>query len=327
VTERTYRSLYDRCRKSINSRLLRYSKTPHPAVVYDPIRHILSAGGKRVRPVLTMLACEAVGGRAAEALDAAAAIEMLHTFTLVHDDVMDHAAVRRGKPTIHTKWDENAAILAGDALAALAYRAILRTENRLTEVLGAFNDAFITVCDGQGFDKEFELRTDITVDRYLLMIRKKTARMISASAEIGALIGGGTPHEVRALRSFGEHLGTAFQIQDDLLDIEGTPEEFGKAIGGDVKEGKRTYLLVRALELTGGADRRFLSSLAPGANVTQADIRRVRAIYHRAGVLDDARNAMERITIRAQRSLLGLKATPARSTLMWISAQLLKRNR
>jgi len=327
LTERRLQTLYTRYRKSINRRLSEYAKTRRPATVYAPIRHILSAGGKRVRPVLTLLSCEAVGGSAGDALDAAAAIEMLHNFTLIHDDVMDHAPVRRGRPTIHTRWDENVAILAGDALAAQAYRAILRSPRRLKKILGAFNDAFITVCEGQGYDKEFERRNDITIGRYMMMIRKKTGRMISVSTEIGALIGGGTPREVGALRSFGEQLGTAFQIRDDLLDIAGTPEEFGKTIGGDVKEGKRTYLLIRALALTGGAERRFLASLAPESRITQADIRRVRGIYLRAGVLDDALDEVERRTHRAQRSLKSLRPTAARGMLMWIADQLLRRNR
>jgi len=298
-----------------------------PATVYDPIRYALSSGGKRIRPVLTLLACEAAGGKLHQALNAAAALEMLHNFTLIHDDVMDHAPVRRGKPTIHTKWDENVAILSGDALAARAYRVILRSQRRLKEILDVFNDAFITVCEGQGFDKEYESRNDITISAYIMMIRKKTGRMFSASTEIGALIGGGTPREVKALRSFGEHLGTAFQIQDDLLDIAGAPEKFGKAIGGDVKEGKRTYLLLRALELTGGAERRFLASLAPDSRITQADIRRVRGIYVRKGVLNDARNEVERRTHQAMRSLGPLRPTRARGMLMWIADQLLRRNR
>lgn len=327
MTERRFQTLYTRYRKTIDRRLSRYSKTVRPGTVYDPIRYILSSGGKRIRPVLTLLSCEAVGGNLHEALDAAAALEMLHNFTLIHDDVMDHAPVRRGKPTIHRKWDENVAILSGDALAAQAYRIILRSRQHLKEILDVFNDAFITVCEGQGFDKEFELRNDITISRYIMMIRKKTGRMISASTEIGALIGGGTAREVKGLRRFGEHLGTAFQIQDDLLDITGTPEKFGKTIGGDVKEGKRTYLLLRALECTRGAERRFLASLAPGSRITQADIRRVRGIYVRTGVLDDARNEMERRTHQAMHSLGFLRPSRARSVLMWIADQLLRRNR
>lgn len=300
--------------------------TKRPFSVYKPVRYILSAGGKRVRAVLVLIACEAVGGRTVKALDAAVAIEILHNFTLVHDDVMDNAELRRGLPTIHEKWDEDIAILAGDELAALAYRSLLKTKTPcLQRVAEIFTDTFIEVCEGQGFDKEFETQRDVSLKDYIVMIQKKTASMIAAAAEIGAMVGGGTKHEVNALRRFGHYLGIAFQIQDDLLDIIGSEKEFGKTIGGDIMEGKKTYLLLKAFELATRKDKVLLQSVMQKKRVTKATVERVREVYEREGVIDAAREEITRCTRRAQQYLKQLKPSKAREMLFWLSHQLLNR--
>lgn len=277
--------------------------------------------------MLVVLSCEVVGGNPQHALDAAVAVEILHNFTLVHDDVMDHADVRRGKPTVHKQWDENVAILVGDELIAHAYRSLLKTKSsRIQEVMNVFTDAFIQVCEGQGLDKEFESKRNVELSDYLLMIKKKTARVFSGAAEIGALIGDGTSNRVQGLRRFGKHLGLAFQIQDDLLDIVGDEEEFGKTIGGDVMEGKKTYLFLTALKRTTGGDRRFLQSLEPRNGVTKSKIARVKEIYGRVGVLDAARAEISRHTLLAERALSVVPAGNAREMLARLAQRLVGRN-
>ena len=295
--------------------------------MYEPIRYVLTTGGKRVRSVLTLLACEAAGGKARDALAAATAVEILHNFTLVHDDVMDNAAVRRGMPTVHRRWDTNVAILSGDQMVALAYRLLLSVPaQRRARVLDVFTDAFTQVCEGQGLDKEFESRRGVTIGEYFQMIRKKTGRVISAASEIGGILGGGTAREVRALRTFGEHLGRAFQVQDDLLDIVGSEREFGKAIGGDIVEGKKTFLLLAALGTSHGKDRALLQAVAGKRSSSRATVRKVKSIYQRTGVLDDARMEISRSTNRAQRALGDLRPGKARDTLLWLSGRLLERH-
>lgn len=276
--------------------------------------------------MLVLLSCEAVGGNSRHALDAAAAIEMLHNFTLIHDDVMDNASLRRNRPTVHTKWDANVAILAGDELIALAYQTLLRAKVKNNhDITRVFTNAFIEVCEGQGFDKEYERQNNVTVKEYLLMIRKKTSRVISAAAEIGALIGEGTPREVLSLKMFGEHLGMAFQIRDDLLDITGDEEEFGKKIGGDIREKKKTFLLLNALERTTKNDSAFLRSLKSRKRITAADINRTRAIYNNNGIMELSHKEIRKHTILAQQSLSRLREHRSTQMLLWLSDQLLKR--
>lgn len=326
MPENTFQKLYQAHARNIEKRLTALIDRNEPSSVYDPIRYVLNAGGKRLRSVLVLLSCGAVGCKTRNALDAAAAIEILHNFTLVHDDVMDNAAVRRGRPTVHTKWDDNVAILAGDELIAQAYRSLLKTRHsNIQSVLHIFTDAFIQVCEGQGLDKEFEGKPGIKLDEYLLMISLKTGRIISAACEMGAVLGNGTAWQVKALRAFGEHLGRAFQIQDDLLDVAGDEDTFGKTIGGDIVEGKKTFLLLTALERARGKDRSLLKSLRPGNGTTATTVRRVREVYERTGTVDAARSAIIASTQKAQRSLEHLPHTQARAVLHWLSDQLVER--
>ena len=224
----------------------------HPRDLREGCRYVLAAGGKRVRSVLVLLAAEAVGGSARAAADAGAAVELLHNFTLVHDDVMDHADTRRGRPTVHRRWDLNTALLVGDVLLGLGYDRLLRTRSpRIASILRVYTEGLLEVCEGQALDLEFERRDDVRPGEYFRMIEMKTARLIAMSAELGGLIGGGTAREVAALRTFGFRLGRAFQLQDDLLDVVAEEEAFGKVIGGDILEGKKTYLFTIALGILG----------------------------------------------------------------------------
>ena len=328
LQEREYSAIVEKYKSIVEQRFAALKgNRKEPRFVYEPISYALGTGGKRIRSVMVLLACEAVGGSPRSALDAAVAVELLHNFTLVHDDVMDNAVLRRGQPTVCKKWNRDVAILSGDELLAIAYRFLLKTKSpHLARILGVFTDAFVEVCEGQGFDKEFERLKDVTSGDYLMMVRKKTGRLISAATEIGGLIGNGAAREISALRRFGELLGIAFQIMDDVLDIAGDEEEFGKTIGGDIVEGKKTYLLVKSLERVKGADRKLLLKVIPGNTMDRKTIRRILEIYRRERVLDDARDEIGRNTRLAEKELAVVKPGNAKSTLLWLSKRLLARS-
>jgi len=327
VVSPDFEKLYEKYRESVDKRIAALIKAGEPATVYLPIRYVFGAGGKRLRAVLVLLSCEAVGGESHDALDAAAAVEILHNFTLVHDDVMDHADLRRGKPTVHKKWDENVAILTGDEMIAQAYRSLLRTSSpRLTQIMSVYTDALVQVCEGQGMDKEFESRKDVRLGEYFRMIARKTGKIIAASAEIGALVGGAQRNVASRMRKFGQQLGRAFQIQDDLLDITGDARKFGKIIGGDIVEGKKTYLLLKALERAGGADYDLLKSISPASGMSGAKIRKILGIYRQTGAIDEAEKEIKLSTQRALRTLAPLQQSRAKSMLIWLSRRLLERS-
>lgn len=326
LNDNNLRRAYDAYRVHVEKKLRSLTDHRGPLSVYKPIRYVMSGRGKRIRSLIVLFSCEAVGGDPRRALNAAAAMEIFHNFTLVHDDVMDHAALRRGKPTVHKRWNPNIAILSGDELIALAYRSLLKTDTPcLDEVLRVFTESFVEVCEGQALDKEYELRSKVSLREYLLMIGKKTGRIIAAAAQIGGLVGGGIRREVDALREFGEHLGRAFQIRDDLLDIAGNEHDFGKEIGRDIKERKKTYLLVTALGRARGADRAFLSSLQRRNGISAGMINRVRNIYLETGALAGAARAIERSTARAEQSLDPIRPGKGKEMLLWLSHRLLDR--
>lgn len=294
-----------------------------PGSVYEPARYLLEAGGKRMRPMLVLFSCAALGGDIRNAVHAAAALEILHTFTLVHDDIMDNAPTRRGRPTVHTKWNINVAILVGDELLALAYRALFRTRHVKIKRIGElFTEGVVDVCEGQGYDKEFESRNNVSFDEYRMMITKKTARLLSVSCEIGGIIGGANEQRCRALRKFGEHIGRAFQMQDDLLDVTGDEKTFGKAIGGDLREGKKTFLLLSALECTTGDDLALIRRVAEGPGIPEQLVPAVKEVYERCGIPEKTRTAIEKECIRGMRYLNTLPATAGREMLGRYVAQI-----
>jgi len=301
-----------RLRDAVNARILAAVQKPGPVTLYEPMRYIFEAGGKRLRPILLLLSCEAVGGEECQALDAAVAVELLHTFTLIHDDVMDHDDTRRGRPTIHNKWDVSVAILSGDGLVALSYDYLLRTPSRESARLGSlFSRALLEVCEGQALDKEFESRWDVTLDEYFTMIAKKTATLIALCGELGGIIGGGTPQQLQALRDFGYHLGVAFQIQDDLLDITADEKELGKTWGSDIMQKKKTLLLLHALKNAPPADRKELKAILRQPQITPGEVLRVKAIFERQGTIDFARTCFLEHFQKAEETLRHL---PSRQT-------------
>jgi geranylgeranyl diphosphate synthase type II len=312
-------------------RLARLVRPGEPRALNDACVYVLTGGGKRIRSILVMLGCEAVGGSARAALEAGAAVEIVHNFTLVHDDIMDRAPSRRGRPTVHVRWDLNTSLLAGDVLLGIAYRTLLRTRTPETSALvRVFTEGVLDVCEGQAFDVAYERTRRVTVAQYFRMIEKKTGRLVSMAAELGGIVGGASAVQRRALRRFGLHLGRAFQLQDDLLDVVADEKRFGKSIGGDIAEGKKTFLLLTAARRTRGADRTLLERvLRQGARKDggrdEEIIRRVREIYTRTGVLDDARGLVRRSTTRAHRSLDRLPATRGTATLHWLADALVDR--
>lgn len=292
-----------------------------PAGLYAPIRYILEDGGKRIRPLLCLMGADLYGdapGRAEAALPAAVAVEVFHNFTLLHDDIMDQAPIRRGRPTVHLKWSESGAILSGDAMVILAYRILCEGAaaygaGLLPELLGVFNRAAMEVCQGQQYDMEFE-QSDATVSReqYIDMIRLKTSVLLAAALEMGAVIGGASAKEREALYDFGVNLGLAFQIQDDLLDTYGDAETFGKAIGGDIAVGKKTFLHITAMERASDAQRREI--LAPGDMAGK--LQRVRDVYDALDVRATTEEAIAGYFGRALDALGRAHGDPARRRIL-----------
>jgi geranylgeranyl diphosphate synthase type II len=298
-----------------------------PATLYAPVRYVLDGGGKRVRPVLVLLAAEAFGGEAARrrALPAALAVEVFHNFTLVHDDIMDGASARRGRPTVHVRWDPGTAILAGDLLMGLSYDLLAQVEDADTAALvRRFHRMVLRLCEGQALDAAFERRADVTVPEYLDMVERKTAALLEAALEIGGRIGGAGEAEQAALGVAGRELGRAFQIQDDLLDLTAEHDGWGKAVGGDLVAGKRTFLLLRALERAEGPERAWLARVLDGG-LPAADVPQARVTMERLGVLEEARAAVRRHSEAGLRALGALPDGPAAEALRALAADLIGR--
>lgn len=233
-----------------------------PFSLYDPINYTLKSGGKRIRPVLTLLACNLFSEDVENAIKPAIGLEIFHNFTLLHDDIMDHADIRRGNPTVHKKWNENTAILSGDAMFIKAYDYFLDCESpNFREILKVFNLTALEVCEGQQYDMEFEDRDNVTEQEYLRMIELKTSVLLAAALKVGALLGGANTKDADLLYEFGRNIGLAFQLQDDYLDVYGDTEVFGKQIGGDIVSNKKTFMLIKAQELAEGENEIRLKNL------------------------------------------------------------------
>ncbi len=234
----------------INNALDNIQYPQNPDSLYAPIRYELSLGGKRIRPVLMLMACELFGGDINQVVNPAIGLEIFHNFTLLHDDVMDKSDLRRGQPTVHKMWDENHAILSGDAMQIIATQHMAQVTPRfMPAVMDTFLKTALEICEGQQFDMEFENRKDVTTDEYINMIRLKTAVLLGCALKIGAIIAGAPAAQANSLYHFGENLGLAFQLQDDYLDVYGDPIIFGKNIGGDIVNEKKTFMLIEAMRL------------------------------------------------------------------------------
>jgi geranylgeranyl pyrophosphate synthase len=289
----------------------------------------MAAGGKRIRPVLTMIAAGAAGGNPDEAVDCGTAIEILHNFTLVHDDIMDKSPMRRGKPTVHVKWNEPLAIITGDVMVGWAYRLLppAGRHERSKEIMEAFTRGLIEVCEGQAYDMEFNEKTELKLEDYLLMIHKKTAMLLETCAVIGGHIGHGSEMEIEALRRYAYNLGIAFQIQDDLLDLTADQAELGKTIGLDIVEGKKTYLVIKALGKEKNPEDRLLMDKFMNNNGLSLDhAPQMREMFARLGVLEEASLEAGKYFERAKDALNELKHNESVEMLGYLIDSLNNRN-
>jgi geranylgeranyl diphosphate synthase type II len=288
----------------VNKAIADTKYTEQPAELYEPISYLMQLGGKRMRPVLVLISTELFDGNVLKALDASIGIELFHNFTLMHDDIMDKAPLRRGKPTVHAKWNESAAILSGDVMFVEAYKLMIKVDdNILREVLAIFSHTASGVCQGQQADMNFEKRDDVSLPEYLEMIRQKTAVLLAGSMQIGALIGGAAPDQAKLLYDFGENLGLAFQLQDDILDVYGNPEKFGKQVGGDILSNKKTFLLIKAKELAKGDTASELDQWIKTTNEPIAKVNAVTTIYNLLELRKLAEIEMEEYVNKALKAL------------------------
>ena len=278
----------DELQSLVEQELKRQEITREPRELYEPIDYTLSTGGKRIRPLLLLMAADLYSDDIQQALMPALGIEVFHNFTLLHDDLMDRASLRRNKPTVHEKWDPNTAILSGDAMLIKAYEFMLEYRGaNLPRVLGIFSQTALKVCEGQQYDMNFEQAEDVPEDDYLKMIGLKTGALIAGSLQMGAIIGGATEDEALLLHDFGWKLGIAFQLQDDYLDTFGDPEVFGKKIGGDILADKKTFLVIKAMENAGSDQKRELKRLMGNRPIDPGEkIQEVKKIFRRIGVGD-----------------------------------------
>lgn len=257
-----------------------------PEGLYQPIAYTLEQGGKRLRPMLALMSAQTFGGDPDKALPAAIAIEIFHNFTLLHDDIIDEAPLRRGRETVYKKWNINTAILSGDTMFAIAYGQLCSSETAmLPALMKVFTKTAIEVCEGQQYDIDFETSGDVSIDAYLNMIRLKTAVLLAASLKIGAITANASEADADRIYSFGENLGIAFQLQDDLLDAFGNEEVFGKKTGGDILTNKKTYLYLKALECAAADDRKMLAELYSRRDMEDGEkIGKVLQIFRRADI-------------------------------------------
>jgi geranylgeranyl diphosphate synthase type II len=285
----------------ISDYLLSQSAIKEPKNLYEPIQYILQLGGKRMRPILTLLSAEVFNAEYEKALPAAMAVEVFHNFSLVHDDIMDDAPLRRGNVTVHEKWDINTGILSGDAMLILAYQYFENYEpNVFRELAKLFSKTALEVCEGQQWDVDFETRTDVSIPDYLKMIECKTAVLVAAAMKMGAIIAQTSEENAQLIYNFGLNLGLAFQLQDDYLDAFGDPKTFGKQVGGDIIENKKTYLLIKAIEFASPEEKQQLLQLfSVHLDDNTEKIDTVKQLFITTGAAQATQNAIADFTAKA----------------------------
>ena len=306
-----------------------YTSNKEPQTLYEPINYILKLGGKRLRPVLTLMTTEIFDCNYEKALDAALSIEVFHNFSLIHDDIMDDAPLRRGKKTVHEKWDVNTGILSGDAMLILAYQLFENYDANTFQALARlFSKTALEVCEGQQYDIDFETRDDVTIDDYLKMIEYKTAVLVGAAMKMGAIVAKASIEDQNAIYNFGKNLGIAFQLQDDYLDAFGDPNTFGKQVGGDIIENKKTYLYLKALEFSTAEDRlelQHLFSLNPNDQTDK--IETAKQIFKSSGSADATKQEIINYTNKAFSVLETLHISDNKKNLLKeFGEQLMNRN-
>src|SRR5688572_9177416 len=279
-------STISRYHKWIEAEISKQKYGEAPASLYEPIRYLMGLGGKRLRPMLVLLSYSLFKSDVKRVVKYATAVEAFHNFTLMHDDIMDKAPLRRGKPTVHEKWNVSTAILSGDVMLVKVYDMLLSIEaGKLKRVYGAFNKCAAEVCEGQQWDMEFEEKTSVTEQEYLNMIKLKTAVLLGFSLELGAILAGASDKDCKALREFGTNIGIGFQLKDDLLDAYGDPKKFGKQVGGDIVANKKTFLLIKALEHGKGQVKRELQGWLALKKLRNEDkVSAIKSIYDKLDI-------------------------------------------
>lgn len=301
-----------------------------PSSLYDPIKYVLSLGGKRIRPMLMLMSYSLFKDDAASILPQAVALETYHNFTLLHDDLMDNADVRRGMPTVHRKWDANTAILSGDTMLILAFQRMQQCPaDKLPEVMKVFTETMLEIDEGQQYDIEFETRNDVKEEEYIEMIRLKTSVLLACAMKIGAIMGGASKEDTDLLYRFGEQMGLAFQLQDDFLDVYGDPKVFGKAIGGDITSNKKTYMLINAQALAQGDDSEELARWIAAKDFDREEkVKAVTAIYNKLGIDTMAKAKMEEYYAEAVAALDKVSVSEdKKSELRDYAAKMMKREK
>jgi len=315
--------------KIIQSALDKEIISREPIELYEPINYALSVGGKRLRPLLTLLSCDIFGGDIEQAIYPALGLETFHNFTLLHDDIMDKAPIRRGHPTVYKKWDANRAILSGDTMMVMAYDYILSSpKDLLFDVFTVFNKLGKEVCEGQQYDMNFETEEKVTIEQYLKMIHLKTAVLLGGSMQVGAIIARTSDKNIQKIYDFGESVGMAFQLQDDLLDAFGDEVVFGKKNGGDIRTNKKTYLYLKALELADANQEKELKKLFSMQNEDADEkVEKVLAIFHALDIENKTRQLMEYYYSKAIETLADIDLEKDKKEILILLANsLMKRN-
>jgi len=313
-----------------NRELEKFLKEGSPKTLYDAARYLPLAGGKRLRPCISMLSCEAVHGDVKKVMPLAVALELIHNFTLVHDDIMDKSKLRRNLPAVHIKFGESTAITAGDLLFAKAFEAMHGVYGNLSvfkDVDFGLVECVREICEGQQLDMEFEKRQNVTEKEYLEMILKKTASLFRFAAEGGAMVGGGTKEEANALKKYGKSLGLAFQIRDDYLDISSDEKILGKDIGNDIRNGKKTLIAVHSLNTAVGDDKKLLDKIFGNKGASEQDIRRVYNLFKEMKSVEYAKNTALRYSKMAKNALGVLDDSQAKEVLMELADYSIKREK
>ncbi len=316
-----FKIVYNEFLESVEKRIKEYIFEKEPKNLYEPISYIMSSGGKRIRPILTMIACGVVSEKPYMALNAGVALEILHNFTLVHDDIMDDSPMRRNRQTVHVKWSPAIAILTGDAMIGLAYRLLPSdVHHKRTEIiLQTFTNEIIEVCEGQVLDMDFNSRKEVSLDEYYKMIDKKTAKLLEACVVIGANLGNASTFEVIALRKIAHNVGIAFQIQDDLLDLTADVQKLGKRIGGDIIEGKKTYFVIKAKELaTEPDDIALLSKFYDENGLDESYVPKMVSLFEKLNLFNIANNEINNFFDNAYSQFEYLKVNQYTEMLLWL---------
>jgi geranylgeranyl diphosphate synthase type II len=308
-----YSSLFTILNQAIDQQQVSLGKAK-PQEMYEPMSYILGLGGKRVRPLLTLVGCDLFDANPKEAIHAALAVELFHNFSLIHDDILDNAPLRRGNTTVHEKWNHNIALLSGDGMMVKAFEVLAKSKKvHVPQLLNLFSKTGLEVCEGQQYDMNFETQDNVSVENYIHMITYKTAVLLGCSLQMGAICAGASEHSQQHLYEFGKHVGIAFQILDDVLDVYANDEKFGKQVGGDIISNKKTFMLLDAFELANEAQTKELNNLLFSKEISNSEkVKQVTALYNTLGVKELAIEEANKHTDVALKHLEELEANTAK---------------